>query len=56
MNPANLVIVSRRVRQDFTEEDLVVIGGWRLSRTEVMLAVLADRTFGDFPASAKRHL
>ena len=32
-----------RVRQDFTDENVIVIEGWMLSRTEAMLCALAAR-------------
>jgi len=36
-----------RVRQDFVDGDLVRLGGWRLSRTELRLCALAALEYGD---------
>lgn len=34
-------LIAQRVRQDFTEENIVIVDGWMLSHTEASLCVIA---------------
>jgi hypothetical protein len=44
--PADAAILGQIVSRDFCEGEVQAVDGWRLSTTEVLLAVLAYRAFG----------
>jgi hypothetical protein len=39
--------LKRQIARDFARGDIAAVGGWQLSLTEILLALIAARTFGD---------